>query len=134
MPLPDQRWRAVLLKEPCVWCGRAPREIVVHGKKYSSGSATAMTIEHIIPISLGGARRCWTNEAPACSTCNHARVTDGILTFLLWRQKFYRRGPNWARNRKRKDQRRRAKAAGMQVDIRLDIGVEGGTLFEEGKD
>lgn len=109
----DKAWRAVLLKDPCVWCGNFLTVEHVSARKYGNGTCTPMTIDHILSREDGGPRHHWGNQAAACWNCNHTRGADGILAFLLRRQQIAKRfapGPNWERNRLWKEQRRRRRA------------------------
>lgn len=42
-------------------------------------AASEMTIDHVIPISRGGARNDWTNMVVACKKCNH-RKSNHLLS------------------------------------------------------
>ncbi len=76
-------WRDILLSEPCVYCGRAPKDIMP-----SATGKPLMTIEHILPRHLTGGRRRhhWDNEAPACWNCNHNRGCTPFIVFLVQRE------------------------------------------------
>lgn len=67
------RWR---LKEPCIWCGRFPRELEVPRKLH--------TREHLVPYALGG-RGGHENTMPACPRDNHSRACHTLLRFLIKR-------------------------------------------------
>lgn len=58
-------WRAVLMADPCVYCGGRP---------------TGM--DHIHPQSAGG-RNGWENRAPACARCDQAKGSTPLVLFLL---------------------------------------------------
>lgn len=66
-------WRALSLKDPCVYCG---------GK--------AATMDHIVPRAHRGANR-WSNMAPSCEACNYAKGCSRVLLFLLAKQPLYAR-------------------------------------------
>lgn len=55
----------LISSDPCVYCG-----------------ADGETIEHILPVSLGGTDR-WDNLAPACGRCNCSKNDKTLLRFLL---------------------------------------------------
>ncbi len=57
----------VIRRDPCVYCG-APSD----------------TIDHIVPISVGG-RNHWSNLAPACRPCNSGKKDRRLLLALLAR-------------------------------------------------
>ena len=69
------RWRDVLRREPCVYCGRSPADLATDAR------APRMTIEHIVPRSR--ARDVRDNLAPACATCNVTRGDTPLLWFLV---------------------------------------------------
>lgn len=56
-----------LRDDPCVFC-----------------YATAATVDHIVPLADGGASR-WDNYAPACISCNNAKGSSSLLSFLVAR-------------------------------------------------
>lgn len=49
-----------------------------------------LTVDHIQPTSQGGGND-WTNKAPACTKCNSAKGTRGVLQFLVARGGFGRK-------------------------------------------
>lgn len=57
-------WRAVLLRDPCVYCGRSPTGL-----------------DHIRPRAAGGTDG-WENRAPACGDCDGAKAHHSLLSFL----------------------------------------------------
>lgn len=63
-----QEYLAIVMKDPCVYCG-----------------GPVDTRDHIVPISAGGANR-WDNYAPACNGCNAAKNNRPLLGFLLDRR------------------------------------------------
>lgn len=74
------RWRSVLRRDPCVWCGK-------RGKRGS------IVIDHIVPwSSLGfgrtpnGSRKrkraTFDNAAPVCVDCGQAKANTSLLLFL----------------------------------------------------
>lgn len=92
-----EEWRKFLRREPCVYCGRAPREIKAIGKKYREGHATPMAVDHILAKEHGG-RSGWENEAPACWSCNNSRGTQPFLFFMICRRQavqYYRNFCYW---------------------------------------
>lgn len=58
----------ILRRDPCAYCGASP----------------AGTIDHMMPLALGGAHH-WTNLTAACETCNKSKNDKGLLHYLLWR-------------------------------------------------
>lgn len=60
-----KEWVAVLLNDPCVYCG-----------------GEADTIDHIEPISAGGSGE-WDNLAAACRKCNSTKNDRPLLIHLL---------------------------------------------------
>lgn len=66
-------WKAVILADPCVYCG---------------GPASQM--EHIQPRARGG-KNGWTNIAPACMPCNTFKL-ERPLWWALWRMNEARLG------------------------------------------
>lgn len=58
-------WRAVLMREPCVYCGDD-----VDG------------LDHIVPRSDGGVNG-WINRAPACSRCDNLKASMPAAVFLV---------------------------------------------------
>lgn len=66
-------WKAVLLADPCVFCGAPPNQL-----------------DHIHPRSRGG-KNGWTNIAPICAPCNGMK-SNGLLWWMLWRRDQKRRG------------------------------------------
>jgi hypothetical protein len=79
-------WAAIVKQDPCVYCGRLLHEL--HGgtgKKYRSGNATLMTVEHVIPKSAPEhlRPRGWQNLVGACWNCNHERGDAPLLHYLL---------------------------------------------------
>lgn len=55
----------VLLNGPCFYCGKP-----------------AETIDHIVPVSAGGANDC-TNLAAACKSCNSSKGDKSLFQFLI---------------------------------------------------
>lgn len=72
-----QRWKALVLREPCPYCCLSPR--ADFGKE-------RMTIEHIQPRVLGGSDR-WDNLVGAHRGCNEQRSARPLLHFLLYRHR-----------------------------------------------
>ena len=68
MNVEAQDWCAVLLRDPCVYCGRE-----------------ADTIDHILCIKEGGTND-WANLAPSCRSCNSKKNTRPLLSWLLKRR------------------------------------------------
>lgn len=62
-------WRAIILSDPCVYCGRQMRK-------------DKRTREHILPHSSGG-HGGWENIAGACSCCNVHRSNRSLLLHLV---------------------------------------------------
>jgi len=60
----------ILLSDPCSYCGK-----------------TAKTIDHIMPLSKGGAHR-WDNLTPACKSCNSSKGNKKLMHFLARRREF----------------------------------------------
>lgn len=60
-------WRAILLGDPCVYCG-----------------APADGLDHIQPRALGGGNG-WINRAPACFACDHEKMHRPLMRFLVER-------------------------------------------------
>jgi len=58
-------YKNLLLKEPCVYCG----EHKPTGR------------DHIVPRRAGG-KDIWTNRAPACRKCDHAKGCRTMLVFI----------------------------------------------------
>lgn len=56
---------AIILKDPCVYCGNQ-----------------ADTIDHIVPFARGGSNH-WTNLAPACRSCNCKKKAVSMLQFFM---------------------------------------------------
>lgn len=65
---PFERWRDIVLRDPCAYCG----------------SARATTIDHIEPQALGGLKS-WTNETGACRACNERKGATRLLPYLVAR-------------------------------------------------
>lgn len=59
-------WKAVLLADPCVYCGEA-----------------AQALDHIHPRARDG-KSGWTNIAPAC-TAHNSMKSEYPLWWMLWR-------------------------------------------------
>lgn len=57
----------ILLRDPCTYCG-GPSD----------------TIDHIEPVSRSRSSE-WLNLTPACRSCNSAKGTKSLLTFLLYK-------------------------------------------------
>lgn len=62
-----REYRALILDDPCVYCG-----------------GQTQSIDHIEPVLTGGSDR-WDNLAPVCGSCNSSKGTRPILAFLLSR-------------------------------------------------
>lgn len=60
-----KEWKAVLLADPCVYCGAKPDGL-----------------DHIVPSSRRGSDA-WTNRAPACRECDQIKGNTGLVVFLL---------------------------------------------------
>lgn len=60
----ERAWRAVLMSEPCVYCG-----------------GTAAGLDHIIAKSQDGDNN-WTNRAPACKSCDNAKGNASVFVYL----------------------------------------------------
>lgn len=75
-------WREVYRGDVCVYCGGHAPE----------------TLDHIVPKSSGGQVCGWSNTAPACRTCNHAKRSLPLLIYLLERQE---RTATWVRVKKK---------------------------------
>jgi 5-methylcytosine-specific restriction endonuclease McrA len=65
-PLRLGSFRAVLLRDPCVYCGRQPD-----------------TLDHILPRARGGRADGFENRAPACRRCNQRKGAIPLLLFLV---------------------------------------------------
>lgn len=57
-------WRAVLMRDPCVYCG-----------------GEARGLDHIVASSRGGSDG-WQNRAPACDACDSDKANASLLVFL----------------------------------------------------
>lgn len=57
-------YAAIILGDPCVYCGEPSTEI-----------------DHIVPVSQGGTSE-WDNLAPACTTCNRSKQAKSLIVFL----------------------------------------------------
>lgn len=65
----DKLWRAVLMCDPCVYCGE-----------------TAAVLDHIMPRSQGG-KDGIENRAPLCVRCDKYKADHGPIVFLWrWRE------------------------------------------------
>jgi 5-methylcytosine-specific restriction endonuclease McrA len=60
----DPEWVAVLLDDPCCYCGGPMGHV-----------------DHIVPITAGGAGE-WMNLTAACGPCNQRKHTKSLLLFL----------------------------------------------------
>lgn len=58
-------WREVLLKDPCPYC-----------------LGPGGTIDHVTPMSMGGAKGSMRNWSGACEACNVRRGSRGLIYFL----------------------------------------------------
>lgn len=67
-----KEWRAVLMLDPCVYCGYEPRGL-----------------DHILAASNDGSDG-WQNRAPACEGCDTAKANAPLL-FWLWAMERARR-------------------------------------------
>lgn len=67
----------IIRRDPCAYCG-------------DPGG----TVDHIVPIIDGGPGD-WANIAGACLSCNSAKSTMSLLTFLLKRCESRHGGVNW---------------------------------------
>lgn len=66
----DEKWKEILKRDPCSYCGlRKPDMTVDHIEAKSRGHKTA------------GAK----NGAPACFSCNQSKADDSLLTMLAGR-------------------------------------------------
>lgn len=63
----DPSYPAILLGDPCSYCG-----------------APAEHIDHIVPLSRGGSGD-WDNLTAACAACNMSKGAQSLLTFMLRR-------------------------------------------------
>jgi 5-methylcytosine-specific restriction endonuclease McrA len=72
----NQGWRKVIKRDPCPYCCLTPR---------ADFGKTRMTIEHIVPLALGGGDT-WRNIVGAHEGCNHQRGQRPLLHFLVFRQ------------------------------------------------
>lgn len=61
-------WRAVLMADPCVYCGDK-----------------AAGLDHIRPRARGGSDQ-WDNRAPACRDCDTEKRDSSLIVFLLAEQ------------------------------------------------
>lgn len=59
------QYRALILGDPCVYCG-----------------AASATVDHIAPVAAGGGDW-WHNLAPACQECNAVKRDRPLLTAVL---------------------------------------------------
>ncbi len=66
-PLTPDQWRAVLLADPCAYCG-----------------APAADVDHITPQRAGGDDSA-ANLAGACARCNQRKWSNPLVHFLGWR-------------------------------------------------
>ncbi len=64
----SQRWRDVLLADPCVYCG-----------------GTAEDLDHIRARSHDGPDG-WENRAPTCAACNKGKAQRHLLRYLWYRR------------------------------------------------
>lgn len=62
----EGRYRSLLRREPCVYCGDA-----------SSG------LDHITASTIGGPNG-WTNRAPACHFCDALKGNEPLVLFLVF--------------------------------------------------
>lgn len=95
---PAAWWRAVLMQEPCVYCGEP-----------------AAGLDHIEPQSRGG-RDAADNRAPACRRCDQLKANASLLVFL------------WAVDRARRTIRRRAVGRARHGHQKLTVQQEIGML------
>lgn len=65
----NKHWRAVLVQDPCVYCG-----------------GTATGLDHIQASSRDGADG-WANRAPACRVCDELKGPAGLLWFIVAKQR-----------------------------------------------
>lgn len=63
-----REYAAILIKDPCAYCGKQP----------------AYGIDHIVPIIQGGAHH-WENLTAACGGCNGAKQVRSLSVALLSR-------------------------------------------------
>jgi 5-methylcytosine-specific restriction endonuclease McrA len=63
-----KEYAAVLLRDPCCYCGDRERP----------------SIEHIVPLSRGGTSH-WSNLAGCCAACNSSKAHQPLLRFLARR-------------------------------------------------
>jgi 5-methylcytosine-specific restriction endonuclease McrA len=61
----DPSYPAILLGDPCSYCG-----------------ASAEHIDHIVPLGRGGSGD-WDNLTAACAVCNMSKGAKSLLTFML---------------------------------------------------
>lgn len=92
----ERAWRAVLLKDPCVYCG-----------------APANGLDHIRPASRRGADD-WENRAPACTECDQNKQAAGLLFYLV-----ARRAIQLTVERRRRYRSEQARIAAFRQGIRL---------------
>lgn len=88
-----KEWRAVLMNDPCVYCGAPPDGL-----------------DHIVANSLGGSDG-WGNRAPACQACDEVKRNVPLVHFLWMRRRAdlrMARRPRYGNN----EQMRRAAARG----------------------
>lgn len=69
----SKAWRAVLMLDPCVYCGRP-----------------AAGLDHLAALTRGGTDG-WANRAPACVRCDQAKGNAPLLAFLWCCEKARRR-------------------------------------------
>jgi hypothetical protein len=72
---PTARWVNVLKGDPCSYCGREP------DPNLPSDHDHEMTVDHIIPLAMGGPYGYTINGTGACRFCNGRRKN---LTLLIW--------------------------------------------------
>ena len=64
VPTETSEWKQVLRSDPCAYCGNASKEI-----------------DHIVPRSAGGWNT-WQNTTGACTRCNLAKSSTGLLQYM----------------------------------------------------
>jgi hypothetical protein len=80
-------WSALVLREPCVYCGETlPCSRDAKDKPdLRNDPRLWQGVEHIVPRSRGGSNN-WENKVSACYWCNVTRKDGSLLLFILRRQ------------------------------------------------
>lgn len=101
---PRERWRYVVRRDPCSYCG----------------ATSEITVDHVWPTRIRGRREHALDVGAACRTCNHDRGNESLLAFVLRRHRRQPKALSRTKVRAAKrieDRRRRTRVRALRAAV-----------------